>query len=678
MKNSTINQQDYTFQMTLLVFLASIIIPTQFIKLDEKWDNLPKLLPPLAGLILSIEIIRNTKHEPTEREKEISQRYEGLDVREQQLNEREIRILNAEKTAKSERDRKQAELNSKIQKVNESEAELKKHLESINQLIDDRAEIMAERLNNNYVERERELESQYQQKHSELMNWYDGQLKKLNDYKHELDKKILEARTEFNFEVTKYERKILELELTIKKLNERIRDLKAPKLATGGDEIACHECNKVIRFLWQHEPPIEVDAEPLATPIETGERETRFWLRLRDPLQFPLLKSEKIKDGIRFEVGKNTSPVITQEDSTDLVRITLPWNSKAPRPKDVTRKSVEDSLKNILDVGGDRSWLVTGHPGAGKTSSLIYLGQQLGGFDAVRIALNPHQDDYSSYSEYGFLEINELSQIFNYITLLKTELELRRKDKNRRFKLVIVVDELGAIIDAGSQIEIMAIFRQLAVEGRKLGLVILIGNHSQTTKAISMDSEFRSAFYQLFLVGAARYAVDQPHRNTGLSKLEENYIRNAAYPALMLANSQYSLVVHPTHSDYKQYRDKGNLPRNLEQWESNILDTELIKLLGKSEGKFGVSFGKSEVSFSKFEVSNDVAVSYQSDIQQLLTDLPVSKLYPNMGDFEIWQVIQTNLSTQSKTYVIENVLGCGGKYFKQCSELVELLRNKYS
>ena len=672
MKHSTRNRHDYTFQLTLLVFLASIIIPTQFIKIDAKWDNLPKLLPPLTGLILSLEIIRNTKHEPTEREKDISQRYEGLDVREEQLNERETRILNAEKTAKSERDRKQAELNSKIQSVNSSEAELRKRLESINQLIDDRAEIMAEKLNNNYIERERELEAQYQQKHTELMEWYEGQLKKLNNYKYELEKNILEARTEFNLEVTKYERKILELELTIKKLNERIRDLKAPTLATGGDEIACHECNKVISFLWRHEPPIEVDAEPLATPIETGERETRFWLRLRDPLQFPLLKSEKISNGIRFEVGKNTSPVITQEDSTDLVRVTLPWNSKAPRPEDITRKSVEETLKNILDVGADRSWLITGHPGAGKTSTLIYLGQQLGGKDAVRIALNPHEDDYSSYSQYGFLEINELSEIFNYITLIKAELELRRKDKNRRFKLVVVADELGAILDAGEADEIMAIFRQLAVEGRKLGLVVLIGNHSQTTKAISMDSEFRSAFYQLFLVGAARYAVEQPHRNTGLTKLEENYIiKGAAYPALMLANMQYSLVKHPTHGEYKQYRDKGNIPKNLEQWESNISDTELSKLLGNSEGNFGVTSGK-------FGVTPDSLVTSESYIEELVNSLPLQKVTDLNSGFELWELIKPYLDAESKTYVIKNVLGCGGKYFNKCSELVELLRNKYS
>ncbi len=676
MKESTVNQHDYTFQLALLVFLASIIIPTQFIKIDGKWDNLPKLLPPLAGLILSIEIIRNTKHEPTEREKDISQRYEGLDVREEQLNERETRILNAEKTAKSERDRKQAELNSKIQSINESEAELRKRLESINQLIDDRAEIMAEKLNNSYIERERELEAQYQQKHSELMEWYDGQLKKLNNYKFELEKNILEARTEFNLEVTKYERKILELELTIKKLNQRIRDLKAPRLATGGDEIACHECNKVISFLWRHEPPIQVDAEPLATPIETGERETRFWLRLRDPLQFPLLKSEKVANGIRFEVGKNTSPIIQQEDSTDLVRITLPWNSKAPKPEELNRKSVEETLKSILDVGADRSWLITGHPGAGKTSTLIYLGQQLGGKDAVRIALNPHQDDYSSYSQYGFLEINELSEIFNYCLLLKAELELRRKDKNRRFKLVVVVDELGAILDAGDASEIMAIFRQLAVEGRKLGLVVLIGNHSQTTKAISMDSEFRSAFYQLFLVGAARYAVEQPHRNTGLSKLEENYIKSAAYPALMLANMQYSLVKHPTHGDYKQYRDKGNLPRNLEQWESNIDSTELGKLLGNATYNLvtnsGVTQGNEGLTVEKVTSSVTLKKLANNDVAEL-------DIFPGMTEserFDYWLKIKELVDKYGKAYVIKETLNCKGKNYQKGCDYLNFLDQK--
>ena len=666
MENQDIQNTDYTLKMLVVSFLAAIVLPTQFVEVDKKFDNIPKTLPSIIGLIVSLGIIKNSKHELTECEKEISDRYEGLDIRESQLSEREIRIINAEETAKSERNRKQAELNQKIQNINENEQDLRKRLDSINQLIDDRAEIMAEKLNNEYVQRQRELDDEYQGKHSQIMTWYEQQHKKLNDYKHEIDIRIIEIKTEHNFEVNKYERKIQQLQLTIQNLNNRIKQFNSPKFAIGGDEIAVCEANKVINFLWRHEPPIEVDAEPLATPIETGERETRFWLRLRDPLQFPLLKSEKVLNGIRFEVGKNTSPVIHQEESTDLVRVTLPWNSKAPKPEELNRKSVESSIKNILDVGANRSWLVTGHPGAGKTSVLIYLGQQFGGKDAVKIALNPHEDEQSSYSQYGYIEINELSEIHNNINLLKAELELRRKDKSRRFKLVVCVDELGAILDAGDSSEIMGIFRQLAVEGRKLGLVVLIGNHSQTTKAISMDAEFRSAFYQLFLVGAARYAVEQPNRNTGLSKLEENWIKNASYPALMLANMQYSLVKHPTHSQYREYRDRGNLPRNLEQWESSISITELTKVLGVSSSKFRDKIDKSEFCENS-----------ENQIQQLLKSLPVKTLAPVNSGIELWEVIKADLSIQSKTYVIENVLGCGGKYFKQCSRLIDLLREKY-
>ena len=229
-------------------------------------------------------------------------------------------------------------------------------------------------------------------------------------------------------------------------------------------------------------------------------------------------------------------------------------------------------LKDLLTVGNKRSWLITGHPGAGKTSVMVYLGQQLGEQTAQRIALNPHDDEQSAYEPYGFAEINDLTAILEQINLIYEELELRRQDKTRRFKLVVVIDELGAILDAASKPkELMLIIRQIAVEGRKLEISVIVGNHSQTTKAIEMDAEFRNAFYQVFLVGAARYALDQPNRNTGLKPYQEDWIKNTAYPALLLSNGQYSLVKHPTHGDYEEYKDSGNPPENLEDWDFNYL-----------------------------------------------------------------------------------------------------------
>lgn len=245
----------------------------------------------------------------------------------------------------------------------------------------------------------------------------------------------------------------------------------------------------------------------------------------------------------------------------------------------ITRKPVKKAtsaqelkFKDLVSLGSKRSYLVTGHPGAGKTSTMIFLGQQLGGVDAMRIALNPHNDTKSSYERFGFVEINNLDAIVEQIILLYGEVKLRRADPERRHPLVVCLDELSAVLDASEDAKgMMEIIRQIAVEGRKLGMIVIVGSHSQTTKAIDMDGEFRGSFYQLFLVGAARNAIDQPHRKTSLKPQQEQWIRESAYPVLLLANAQYSIVKHPTHGDYEEYKDEGNYPDNLEDWDINPL-----------------------------------------------------------------------------------------------------------
>lgn len=271
------------------------------------------------------------------------------------------------------------------------------------------------------------------------------------------------------------------------------------------------------------------------------------------------------------------------------------------------RKTQTDlKIKDILTVGDKRSWLITGHPGAGKTSVMIYLGQQLGGKEARRYALNPHKDEYSAYEPYGFVEINDLNAILEHIDLFYQELEIRRQDVSRRWKIVICIDELGAILERALDPKgLMGIIKQIAVEGRKLGMIVLVGNHSQTTDAIEMDAEFRNAFYQLFLVGAARYAIEQPHRKTRLTPVMEKWIYDTAYPALLLSNNSYSLVKHPTHGDYDQYQDSGNPPQNLEDWEVNLEDVELIKCPHcQTEAVDHSKNGKTSTGKQKFKCKN--------------------------------------------------------------------------
>lgn len=66
------------------------------------------------------------------------------------------------------------------------------------------------------------------------------------------------------------------------------------------------------------------------------------------------------------------------------------------------------------------------------------------------------------------------------------------------------------------------------------------------------------------------------------------------------------------------------------------------------------------------------------EVGRLIERLPsLRTVYSTENELQLWESIKASLSTQSKTFVITNVLGCGGKYFNKCSELVELLRNKY-
>ncbi len=93
-------------------------------------------------------------------------------------------------------------------------------------------------------------------------------------------------------------------------------------------------------------------------------------------------------------------------------------------------------------------------------------------------------------------------------------------------------------------------------------MIVLVGNHSQTTSAIEMDSEFRGAFYQLFLVGAAVHRINQPNA-PALKQHESEWIKSAAYPVLVCFNGRYQASQHPTHYTYKEYQDTGNPPIGL-------------------------------------------------------------------------------------------------------------------
>uniref|UniRef100_A0A0C1RNF2 AAA+ ATPase domain-containing protein n=1 Tax=Tolypothrix bouteillei VB521301 TaxID=1479485 RepID=A0A0C1RNF2_9CYAN len=262
------------------------------------------------------------------------------------------------------------------------------------------------------------------------------------------------------------------------------------------------------------------------------------------------------------------SPVVWEYDGTQglmkcLVQIA---NTPTPPKEDVT-KSIPHCIELVKH--SKRGFLVSGHPGSGKSSSMKAIACWLGDKNSMRLSLNPHQDEHNTFVDAGFVELNDLPTIYDAILALNTELLYRAEDPKRRQLLIVIVDELGRLLlDAPKDLDVMEVLRQAAVEGRKMNVIVLIGNHSQTTSAIDMDSEFRSAFYQLFLVGAARHKLNMPNAPK-LKPSDENFISTAPYPVLVSINGKFEVCQHPTHSVYREYRDSGLPPIGIEKLSPN-------------------------------------------------------------------------------------------------------------
>jgi len=266
---------------------------------------------------------------------------------------------------------------------------------------------------------------------------------------------------------------------------------------------------------------------------------------------------------------KTISPVQFANDDSGLIKAELKLSStptveKSAQFKPPTSKSVLESTA--------RGLLITGHPGAGKSSSMRAIGQYLGGQDAMRLALIPHAQDNESFESAGYLVINDKSLIYQAIAALDDEIKLRASStKTDHRYLIVCVDELASIIkDEPKGFGLMEIIRQAAVEGRKLNVIVILGNHSQTTTAIDMDSQYREAFVQLWLCGAATHKLNMPN-SPQLKQAEIDWINSSPYPCLVSINGKHQACEHPTHSVYNEYKDKGLPPVGIQGWEPNTV-----------------------------------------------------------------------------------------------------------
>jgi DNA polymerase III delta prime subunit len=348
-----------------------------------------------------------------------------------------------------------------------------------------------------------------------------------------------------------------QMEQTIQELTNKIGELEKPIEWRSNILDAQKVGNLIIRYLWRQGARLDrafIDNDPYEPILYFNAN------RLDDVVKVDEIN--KFSEALQQHVDLLLEPPhFSYNGQYGLLQTKIKLATKPKPTKDELVAKIPD-CKSLVSKA-KRGFLITGHPGAGKTSVIKAIAQWLGNENSMKLALNPHSDDMSRFDDCGFVELNHLDDIYEAIVQLDIELKLRGEDKTRRQTLIVAVDELGRILkDEPKELDVMEVLRQAAVEGRKFNVIVLIGNHSQTTTAIDMDSQFRDSFYQLFLCGAAVSRINMPNA-PALKQYEEEWIRTAAYPVLIGINGRFQSCQHPTHWTYKEYQDSGNPPIGL-------------------------------------------------------------------------------------------------------------------
>jgi len=356
-----------------------------------------------------------------------------------------------------------------------------------------------------------------------------------------------------------------QMEQTINDLTNKIAELEKPIEWRSNILDAQKVGNLIIRYLWRQGVRLDrafIDNDPYEPILYFNANRLDDVVKVDEINKF----SEALQQHVDLVLDP---PHFSYNGQYGLLQTKIKLATKPKPTKDELVSRIPD-CKSLVSKS-KRGFLITGHPGAGKTSAMKAIAQWLGNENSMKLALNPHADDKSSFEDSGFVELNDLEDIYQAIAQLDIELKLRGEDKTRRQTLIVAVDELGRILkDEPKELDVMEVLRQAAVEGRKFNVIVLIGNHSQTTTAIDMDSQFRDSFYQLFLCGAAVSRINMPNA-PALKQYEEEWIRSSAYPVLIGINGRFQSCQHPTHWTYKEYQDSGNPPIGLVEMKPNTV-----------------------------------------------------------------------------------------------------------
>lgn len=250
--------------------------------------------------------------------------------------------------------------------------------------------------------------------------------------------------------------------------------------------------------------------------------------------------------------------------------ITLP--QQQPKEWDLARATARLKLQmprtNVFDwetiYGQAQGFIISGDPGSGKSCLASWLlGWLTQKERSVIFVIDHHGSQSWKLSGIEMSEVvSDISQIYQLIDALGTEMELRQKLYKAGSpvgpNIIVVIDEFTALsmklkakkIDPKP---LQDLIRSLLIEGRKFGMTVVFLAHNTNCSELGVSANERNSFGLIKLGLYARQALAE----IGIRSDE------IGYPCFVGGALQPAIAVHPTHGWAKQFALNGVAPKGI-------------------------------------------------------------------------------------------------------------------
>lgn len=266
--------------------------------------------------------------------------------------------------------------------------------------------------------------------------------------------------------------------------------------------------------------------------------------------------------------------------------------------------------------------LVCGGTGYGKSSIALWLAGKLTQSKPAKIlVLDPHCN-VNNWIESGLKTVNDYEEIESTLQWLagrkNSEIDRRRllpkEEMEKQPRLIVIGDELGAcLVNFEKPKEASLALQRLGSEGGRKYSVFFIGlNQSPNVEALGLDKRYRQNF---FMISVGQFAVETFNKGT----VERKHLEESPYPCAIGGSVVERPAIHPTHGDYKEFKEKSlpqnSLPIHQLDWD---IDNRSNRPHDNSDDNEFIENSGIQVVLSKL-VDNDMLAALSPDEKELIS-----------------------------------------------------------